>query len=395
MRILVLTNLYPNPYQPHLAAFNRLQFRALAAQHQVQVIAPIAWTGEWSARRGGAPLALSPDRTRISDGMVIHHPRYAFTPKVLRGLYGQFFVESVRECFQDAVRTSRPEAVLGCWAFPDGWAAVQLAREAGLPVAIKVHGSDVLGLADQPTRRRQTAQALKEADAVIAVSLDLGENVVALGADPSRVHTVYNGIDASVFSPGPGDAARRELGIEASDPLILFVGNLVAVKGLDVLVSALETLLREGVTFQAALVGDGPLKGELQERIDGLGLGSRVRLIGPRPQSQLPAWYRSASLLVLPSRSEGIPNVMLEAAACGTPCVASRVGGIPEIAIPDLLVAPGDPSELARKIRKVLGAPGTFRGTVARQPSSWSESARALSEVLQGISAAAPRALAG
>ncbi len=395
MRILALTNLYPNPYQPHLATFNRLQFRALAAQHQVQVIAPIAWTGEWSARRGGAPLSLSHDRTRISDGMIIHHPRYAFTPKVLRGLYGRFFVESVRECFEDVVREFRPDVALGCWAFPDGWATVQLAREVNLPVAIKVHGSDVLGLADQPARRRLTAQALREADAVIAVSRNLGENAVALGAHPSRVHTVCNGIDASVFSPGPGDAARRELGIQSPDPLILFVGNLVAVKGLDVLISALESLRREGVKFQAALVGDGPLKGELQARIDGLALADHVRLLGPRPQSELPVWYRSASLLVLPSRSEGIPNVMLEAAACGTPCVASRVGGIPEIASPDLLVAPGDPSELAGKIRMVLDAPGTFRGTVARQPSSWSDSARALSDVLQGISAAATRALAG
>jgi glycosyltransferase involved in cell wall biosynthesis len=392
MRILALTTLYPNPYQPHRATFNRLQFRALAAEHEVQVIAPIAWTGEWSARHGraGTPPRLEADRRRFCDGMVVQHPRYIFTPKVLRGWYGWFLVQSVRGCFLEAVAGFRPDVVLGCWAYPDGWAAVQLARQAGLPVAIKVHGSDVLTVGDHPARRRRTIEALTTADAVIAVSRHLGEQAIAMGAEPARVHTVYNGIDASVFHPASRESARRHLGITSGDPLILFVGNLVPVKGLDVLLDGLASLASAGLRFQAALVGEGPLREELQSRIEAFGLSGRVRLVGPRPQEQLPFWYRSAELLVLPSRSEGVPNVLLEATACGTPWIASRVGGIAEIANPDALVPRGDAAALAERIRAFLGGLGRPVATPAFRPSSWNDSARALSAVLRGIVIDAP-----
>jgi len=160
MRILAVTNLYPNPYQPHRAAFNRQQFRALAAEHEVRVIAPIAWTGEWSARRRHGMPRLADDRKRLSDGMVIHHPRYAFTPKAFRGWYGRFLVQSIRGCFCENGREVQPDIVLGCWAYPDGWAAVQLAREVNLPVVIKVHGSDLLTLDNHPARKKRTMEAL-------------------------------------------------------------------------------------------------------------------------------------------------------------------------------------------------------------------------------------------
>ena len=393
MRVLALTNLYPNPYQPHRAPFNRQQFVALAREHEVQVIAPIAWTGEWTARARGA-AALAGDGLRPTDGIAVHHPLYAFTPKVLRGLYGRFLVRSVRECFMDVWHRFRPHVVLGCWAYPDGWAAVHLAREVGLPVAIKVHGSDVLTVGNHPARRRRTIQALAGADAVVAVSRDLAAHTVAMGVAPTRVHVVYNGIDRSAFFPGSRDAARRELGIASSGPLVLFVGNLVPVKGLDVLIDALALVAAGGGDVRCAIAGDGPLRSELRSRIKALRLEERVRLAGQVPQGRLPQWYRAADLVVLPSRSEGVPNVLLEAAACGTPCIASRVGGIPEILRPEALVPPGDPGALADRLRAFLIARGQAPAP-ARDPGSWTDSARALATVLQKITAAAPAARAG
>lgn len=385
MRILTLTNLYPNPSQPHRAAFNRLQLQALAREHQVQVIAPIPWTTEWMARRDDSHPDPEQNRTRICDGMIIHHPRYTFTPKVLRGWYGRFFLESVRDTFLDVARTFRPDVVLGCWAYPDGWAAIQLARECGLPVAIKVHGSDILSIVASSARQRRTMETLQGCDAVIAVSRHLAAQAIALGADPARVHTVYNGIDTRTFSPGPRDTARKELGIEGSDPLILFVGNLVPIKGLGTLVEALASLDRTGLRFQAALVGDGPLRGELKARIAALGLSGRVHVMGSCPQSQLPHWYRAAHVLVLPSRSEGIPNVLLEAAACGTPFVATRVGGIPEVSPATSLVSPGDPAELTQRILATIQSPDQSRNAPHVSPGPWAQSADALAGVLQNI----------
>lgn len=385
MRILVLSNLYPNPYEPHRATFNRQQFRALAMEHDVRVIAPIAWTGEWSARRRNKYPLLTRDRKRLCDGMVIHHPRFAFTPRMLRGWHGRFLTASIRRCFHNVVGEFRPDVVLGCWAYPDGWAAVRLAREANLPVVIKVHGSDLLTIGNQLGKGMRTAEALVCADAVIAVSRNLAGRALAMGADAARVHVVYNGVDTTAFHPGPRALARQRLGLVSPDPLVLFVGNLVPVKGLDVLIDALTSLANGGQRFQCAMVGNGPLKAQLQSRINSLGLSNRVRLLGARPLEELPTWYQASSLVVLPSRSEGVPNVLLEATACGIPFVASDVGGIPEIAPAESLVPPGDAAALAERISVFLNRQDSPVADVNFRAGSWNESAAALAAVLRGV----------
>ncbi|MEX2025859.1 MAG: glycosyltransferase, partial [Pirellulaceae bacterium] len=141
MRILALTNLYPNPFQPHRAPYNRHQFRMLAELHELRVIAPIAWTDELRARRSHPPLP--PSRRLRHDGLTIDHPRYWYTPKIGRRLYGDFFLASVRRTFRQVVAEFRPEVIFAPWAYPDGYAAVALARQLELPVVVQVHGSDV------------------------------------------------------------------------------------------------------------------------------------------------------------------------------------------------------------------------------------------------------------
>jgi glycosyltransferase involved in cell wall biosynthesis len=357
MRVLALTNLYPNPYQPNRATFNRQQLRLLATQRPVAVISPIAWTEEWAARWKGVG-SLPRDRRVTCDGITVDHPRYFYPPKVLRSWYGHFFRRSVRSTFERALTEFRPDLVFAPWAYPDGWAAVQLGHRAGLPVVIKVHGSDILRLALHPRRSRGTVEALRGADAVVAVSHDLKERVVALGADPSRVRVVYDGIDSQLFHPGPRDAARARLAeeLDLQGPVVLFIGNLLPVKGLDVLIESFARPPLQGVDFTCLLIGQGPLRSRLEDQITRRGLQGRVKLLGPRPHDQLPDWYRAADLFVLPSYSEGVPVVLLEAVACGTPFVASRVGGIPEIAHlgASRLVPAGDAAALAEAIRAGL-----------------------------------------
>src|SRR5690606_5659784 len=229
MKILALTNLYPNPLQPHRAAFNRHRFRFLAADHELRMIAPVSWRDEWALRGTGPGIAR--DRRTTLDGIPVAHPRYWYTPGVLRGQYGRFFHASVRATFDRAVRESRPDVVLATWAYPDGWAAVRLARSHGLPVVVMVHGSDVRRMDEVPARSRGTREALCAADGVIAVSADLAARVVALGADPDRVLTVLDGVDRTLFNPGDRTQARRALGLADDERHLLFIGNLLPVKG--------------------------------------------------------------------------------------------------------------------------------------------------------------------
>jgi glycosyltransferase involved in cell wall biosynthesis len=362
MKILILTTLYPNPWQPHRAPFNRQQFAALAQRHDVRLIAPVAWTDEWRSAYRGRHV-----RTILREAMIVDHPRFIFPPKLLRSLHGQCYLRSARAAFDQVVREFRPQVILASWAYPDGWAAVKLAGAANLPVAIKVHGSDVL-----LHRRPRTIEALRSADAVIAVSRQLAGKATDLGVEAARVHVVYNGIDDGLFCPGPTKLNQF------TEPLVLFVGNLAAVKCLDVLIRACGLLRDRRVRFACRIIGQGPLRAALSRQIETAGLNSLVQLIGPRTLEELPDWYRAAGVLVMPSRSEGIPNVILEAQACGTPVVATRVGGIPEVLEEQAMVPPHDPAALARAIEDALSRP---RGSACKA-RSWSASAGQLAGVL-------------
>ena len=127
------------------------------------MIAPIAWTDEFKARRGGASK-LPKGRTISHDGLLVEHPRYWFPPRIMRPYYGRFYQASVASAFRRAITEFAPELIFAPWAYPDGWAAVRLARQAGLPVVIQVHGSDVLLLDKFPSRRKNTVRAVQAAE---------------------------------------------------------------------------------------------------------------------------------------------------------------------------------------------------------------------------------------
>ena len=354
MKLLLVTSVFPSPLQPNLGAFNREMVRALARHHQVKVIAPVSWPVAIRARREG----LAWDATRSVDDIEVRHPIYYYSPKVLRARYGAFLWWSIRRTVDDLLRGFVPDVVVGYWSHPDGQSAVHIARRLGVPAVVMVGGTDVLVLGQQRSRRRVIRRVLDDADAIVAVSQDLKRAIRNLGLPANKIHVVYRGIDAQRFKPGSRDAARQRLGIEPATRTLLWVGHMTPVKGLDVLVEACAAAAAR-VDFHLHLVGHGPIAGDLQRRCAQLGIAPRVTFVGYVPHAELPDWYRAANLTVLPSRSEGIPNVLLESIGCGTPFVASRVGGIPEIADPlvDRLVEPNDRDSLANAIIRSLTAP--------------------------------------
>ena len=357
MRILALTNLYPNPYQPQRATFNRHRLRFMNEATPVRVIAPIAWTDEWKARRSGK-MPVPGDRQVQFDGMTVDHPRYFFPPKVGRGLYGHFLLRSIRASFERALAEFRPDILYAPWAYPDGWSAVRLGRRAGLPVVIQCHGSDVLLLDQFPSRTRRTIEAVTTADGVIAVSRDIARNLATFGVSSNCIRVIYDGVDPSQFHPASKNEARAHVGLTGQEPTLLFVGNLIPVKAIEVLLKACAQLVRDRFPFRLNIVGEGSLRAKLEAMVEPFGLKGRVKFLGSVPHDRLPGWFQAVDLLVLPSHSEGVPTVLLEASACRTPWVASRVGGIPEIEHLGLsrLVMPNQPGELAIAIRERLQA---------------------------------------
>jgi glycosyltransferase involved in cell wall biosynthesis len=341
INVIALTTLYPNSAQPHRAPFNRHQLRLLASRTPVRVIAPVGF-------RSPKPSL----RSTTLDEITVDHPTFYYPPGFALGWHGHAYFHSVRRMFQRAVREFRPDVVFAPWAYPDGWAAVRLASRHRLPVVIQVHGSDIKLLADYPAKQAATVSALMAATSIVAVSGDLARDVAALGVPSERITVNYDGIDPELFHPGDRAKAKAIIGESEAKPIVLFVGNLVPVKAVHRLVDAVA-----GLPVRTIIVGAGPLRDRLELLAKSLAVD--IRFTGSIALEALKSYYQAANVFVLPSESEGVPNVLLEASACGTPWVASDVGGIPEIAHlgRSTLVPRGDVESLRSAIVAAISLP--------------------------------------
>lgn len=383
MRILAITNLYPGPRRESVAPFNRQQFAALAKKSELRVIAPVAWPSSWieflRARR-------SVERYVNVDGILTEHPIYYYPPGMFRHVYGECYLRSIRRVSDRAIAEHKPEVLLGCWAHPDGWAAMRLGRRHGLPTVIKTVGSDLLVATRDARRRARISEALAGVDRIVTVSRHLAEHAVRLGAETARVRVVPEGIDERLFSPGDRDEARSRLGLPLHGAVALFAGNLLWSKGVGLLAEACRRLADRRVPHHCYFVGRGADAKKLQSFVRKQRLENYVTLAGPCLHAELRSWYQAADVVVLPSYSEGIPNVLREALACGRPFVATNVGGIPEIAHPSysLLIPPGDVAALAEALEAMLASPPAVDPDLVRACNiSCERSAQLFAESLQ------------
>jgi teichuronic acid biosynthesis glycosyltransferase TuaC len=389
LRVLAITKIFPNSAEPLSAPFNRQQFAALTKHCELEVMATIPWfpgarlLSRWSS---AGKLATVPKHEEIA-GIPVTHPRTLYLPRLAHGAWGPLYAASIAPVL--AAYRGKVDVVLGSWAYPDGFAAIVAARILDVPCVVKLHGSDINMVAKLPGPRRLLSWALPQAARVVAVSRPLADEVVGLGVPREKVAIVMNGVDGDLFKPRDRATARAELGLPAG-PVALYVGNLKPEKGVLDLLRAWDHVVREVPNATLAVVGGGPLR----DMVDAVArpLGDRVKLVGPQPLDRVPLWMGASDVLVLPSHSEGTPNVVLEALASGRRVVATSVGGVPDlITDPTLgaLVPSKDPDALAAALTTALRTPYD-PAEVAKLGArgGWAASAAALHTVLADAAAA-------
>jgi glycosyltransferase involved in cell wall biosynthesis len=218
-------------------------------------------------------------------------------------------------------------------------------------VVITARGTDVNLIPDYPLPRRAILWAARRAAGIVAVAGALRDRLVALGISRERIEVLRNGVDLKLFRPVDRASSRSRLGFKRTT--LLSVGNLLPLKGHDLAIRALPLLPETALV----IIGDGPERAALGALVAELRLDDRVSFVGTLTQEDLREYYGSADALVLASSREGWPNVLLESMACGTPAIASRVGGTSEVvAVPEAgaLMTERTPEALAQAVRDLL-----------------------------------------
>ena len=245
-----------------------------------------------------------------------------------------------------------------------GIAGHRLKHELDIPLVSTFHTLarvKAIGGDPEPKRReRAEAEVIGCSDAICVSGTEEEGQVRRLYGDPpGRLEIVAPGVEHAFFSPGDRKGARRALGLDPDRKVLLFVGRIQPLKGLDVAVRALahiDQAMLLVVGGASGVEGDSEV-GRIRALIQELGVGHRVRFVPPQPHHLLSSYYRAADVCLVPSRSESFGLVALEAAACGTPVVAAAVGGLRTIVdhgCTGFLVEGRDPAVYAAYVRELL-----------------------------------------
>ena len=363
--IVMVTSSYPRFPGDSVGTFMEpIATKVAARGHEVHVVAP------WH------PLVR---RDPIEGGVHLHFYRYAPVPAL--NVFGYASAMRADVSLRSAAYLAAPLALAagwrkarevarrhhaslmhGHWVVPGG--VTSAAAAPGLPLVVSLHGSDVFVAERLLPARIAARAAFRRAGMVTACSEDLATRAIRLGADPQRLTVIPYGVDAGRFHPDPQQraATRGALGVPRDGLLVAAAGRLVSKKGFEYLVDAIAAV--PGATL--AIAGDGTLRESLRGRAEAARVEGRVHLLGNRTQDEVATLFAAADVIAAPSirddagNVDGLPNVVMEALASGTPLITTTAGGIGAVVEDDqtaLVVAQRDVGGLAAAIGRLAHDP--------------------------------------
>lgn len=354
MKLLFISTFLDSPIHRNRAPYNEQLIERLTDNVDVEVIRPISWL-DWISYLFN--IKNPPAKRDISNSIVrsssipCSYPVLFYLPVVGSAINGFLYFLSIFLFSFKKVR--KADTLYASWLYPDGYAVMMLARMFNKPYLVQALGSDVNELLYHSATKKKVLSVVKNANIVSVVSHDLKNKLVEQGVDEKKIAVIYTGIETSKFFPVAKFIAEQKLGL-ANKKRILYVGNLKRAKGINDLLMAVVALYKKRQDFELCIAGNGPERDAITEYEHQY--PDLIHSLGVVDHNKLQEWVNAASCVCLPSYSEGVPNVLLEAMACETNVVATRVGGIPEVVAnaDEYLVDAGDIPQLAEALDGML-----------------------------------------
>lgn len=384
MKILVLTDMFPSGDDPTSGVFVYELSKAVSCKNQVVVIHPRLWN----------PFNIKSCKEKQSyhlhmNDMEIYRPKLFILPKGDRLFFRAFvFLIGVLPLLRKLRKTFHFDLIHTHMAGPAGFAAVLLGMLFGKSVIVTVHGSDIHSFPGYFFLKRMVHFTLKRAHKIVAVSQSLKDSILKLDGFPEKISVIRNGVNHKEFFPFNKTTARERLGLPINKKIILFIGNLLPVKGIDLLLRAFAGMEKKDC-IDLIIIGKGKSERKLKTLTKKLHIETHVNFMGSKGHNEIPAWLNACDVLCLPSRNEGFPTIIVEALACGRPVVATKVGGIPEAVTNDtfgILVEPNNTEELAATLNKALEKEWDYQAIAEYgKRFSWNTIAEEYSELYKNV----------
>jgi len=360
MRVLSFTSLFPNAAQPLLGLFvqQRVVHFAKRPGNIVRVIAPVPYFPSWLPVSKWRKIGRIPKQEEIA-GLNVYHPRYPLLPKISMPLQAFSMAAASFALIRRLHRETSFECIDAHYVYPDGFAAVLLGQRLGVPVVVSARGTDMNLFPSFRLIHPMIRWTLENAAGTIGVCEALRSAMIDLGAEKSKSTVIGNGIDLERFKPVEQKAARHRLGIPADSHVIVSVGALIPRKGYHFLIPAVAEISLRFPKLRLYIVGEGESRAKLLALAREESIADRVSFVGSKPNEELKYWYSAADVSCLASSREGWANVLLESMACGTPVVATRVWGSPEVIVsPELgVLVEQDKQSIAEGLDRALQKP--------------------------------------
>jgi glycosyltransferase involved in cell wall biosynthesis len=354
INIVTFTTLYPNCEHNRHGIFVEQRLRQLLYSNKISaiVVAPIPWFPFVSDIFGKYSAFARVPKKEQRYGITVLHPRYLTIPKVGMTLAPILMALAMKRVFKQFNDSGYNYHIIDAhYFYPDSVAAAILSKWLNKPIVITARGTDINFIPKYYIPRKMILWAARKAKTVIAVSQALKNEMVKLGVRENRIKVLRNGVDLNLFYPVSKDEVRRKLNIKSIT--LLSVGNLIESKGHHLVIKAIQKLPE----VKLIVIGNGMMRNQLRRLVKTLNIGDRVVFIGEMSHQDLKDYYNAADILVLASSREGMPNVILESIACGTPVIVTATGGAPEVvsnSAAGILIHERTPQAVAKAFRTLM-----------------------------------------